>query len=152
MSKKNKDLKFFLNKCVKFIYKILIIEEGVESDLSDTFVLQLNDDSLIQIIIDYEMFVYELPKKDNIIILGDYDLKKSTTKLILIKEIDGNQEIKSIYNYKQSTYHFGSKFLTIDNQFIFGFCFGWDEITLINEKKFISMLELYEDKIETIIN
>jgi hypothetical protein len=62
-----------------------------------------------------------------------------------------DQKIKTIYNYSQSTYHFGSKFLNVENEFIFGLCFGWDEVSLLQEQDFSTMLNLYEEKTKTII-
>lgn len=146
--KKKKEIDFLQNKKVKFIYRIIVKEEDIDYNLADTFLLKLDDDSLVQILIDYEVLIYELFSTDDILILGDYDIDECITRLVLVKEIHDNLEITSIYSYFQSTYHFGSKFLDSNNNYIFGFCFGWDEIELISEDVFVKMLESYDEKAE----
>ncbi|SEP22772.1 hypothetical protein SAMN05444671_4633 [Flavobacterium sp. CF108] len=147
---KKNNLNFLKNKTVINIYKVSIREDNSLYDLSDTLILRLKDNSIIQIIIDYEISIYELSSIDNLIIIGDYDLKNIEVTLIELNQIQ-NDQIVYIHNYSQSAYHFGSKFLNINNEFIFGFCFGWDEIVLLNEKDFVLMLNSYEDKVETIV-
>lgn len=136
------------NKTVIKIYKISINENNSLYNLSDTLLLKLVDGSFFQIVVDYDIKVYPLSSIEKLVILGDYDLKNIEIELVEISEVVDSQKIIAIYDYSQSTYHFGSKFLNAENEFIFGFCFGWDEIILLNEKDFITMLNSYENRIE----
>jgi hypothetical protein len=142
---KAKQIKNLKNLKVKFIYRVIVTEYGIDYDLSDTLILTLEDNSIIQILVDSEIKIYKLSSEEDILILGEYDFKNSIKKLVLIKEIINNEEIANIYNYLQSTYHFGSKFMNFKNEFIFGFCFGWDEISLLDENEFNNMLLSYPE-------
>jgi len=142
---KAKQIKNLKNLKVKFIYRVIVTEYGIDYDLSDTLILTLEDNSIIQILVDSEIKIYKLSSEEDILILGDYDIKNSIKKLVLIKEIINNEEIANIYNYLQSTYHLGSKFMNFKNEFIFGFCFGWDEISLLDENEFNNMLLSYPE-------
>lgn len=148
---KGYNLDFLNNKTVINIYNISICEKKFSYSLSDSLVLKLIDNSLVQILIDYDIKVYQLSSIEELIILGDYDLKSGEIQLLEISEIMNTQKITTIYNYLQSTYQFGSKFLSTNNEFIFGFCFGWDEIILLDEKDFITMLNSYDEKTEIVI-
>ncbi|MFH6944744.1 hypothetical protein [Flavobacterium sp. FlaQc-50] len=148
---KNYNLDFLLNKKINSIHAISINENDTVYVLSDTLVLTLDDDSLVQIVMDYDIKVYPLSSLEKVILLGDYDLQNSQISLVEISKINDNQKITAIYNYSQSTYHFGSKFLNANHEFLFGFCFGWDEIMLVNEETFHTMLNSYEEKTETIV-
>lgn len=148
---KNYNLDFLLNKKIKSIHAISINENDTVYVLSDTLVLTLDDDSLVQIVMDYDIKVYPLSSLEKVILLGDYDLQNSQISLVNTSKTTDNQNIKVIYNYSQSTYHFGSKFLNANHEFIFGFSFGWDEIMLVNEETFHTMLNSYEEKTETIV-
>jgi hypothetical protein len=146
---KSYKLDFLNNKTIKCIYEVSIADGDSDYILSDTLILKLDNDSLIQIVVNYEVLIYELSSIKELVLIGEY-AKNLNVKLIKINEVLNNQKIYSIHNYFQSTYHFGSKFLNINNKFLFGLCFGWDEIILLDENEFDLMLDSYEDKTETI--
>ncbi|MEZ0128427.1 hypothetical protein AB9T88_00850, partial [Flavobacterium sp. LBUM151] len=96
---KSYSLKFFKNKTVTNIYKVAINENSCIYNLLDTIVLKLLDDLFIQIIIDYDIKVYKLSSIEELVVLGDYDLKSIEIELVEISEMVNNQKIKTIYNY-----------------------------------------------------
>lgn len=147
----NLGLSYLYGKNIKSISNLVVIEDGTEYLPSDTFILETDKGDLIQILIDYEVLVYNLQTKEKIIVLGDYNIKRCEVLINQIKEFK-TQTIHSIYNYKYGQhYNFGSKFLNDSGNFIFGFCYGFDEIILLNENNFNLMLINYKEATEELI-
>lgn len=147
----NLGLSYLYGKNIKSISNLVVIKDGTEYLPSDTFILETDKGDLIQILIDYEVLVYNLQTKEKIIVLGDYNIKRCEVLINQIKEFK-TQTIHSIYNYKHGQhYNFGSKFLNDSGNFIFGFCYGFDEIILLNENDFNLMLINYKEATEELI-
>lgn len=147
----NLGLAYLYGKNIKSISNLIVIEDSTEYLPSDTFILETDKGDLIQVLIDYEVLVYNLQAKEKIIVLGEYNKKRCEVLIKKIKEFK-TQTIHSIYNYKHKQhYNFGSKFLNETGDFIFGFCYGFDEIILLNENDFDSMLINYTEVTEELI-
>lgn len=147
----NLGLRYLYGKNIKSISNLVVIEDGTEYLPSDAFILETDKGDLIQVLIDYEVFVYNIQAKEKIIVLGDYNIKRCEVLINLIKEFK-TQTIHSIYNYTHGQhYNFGSKFLNETGDFIFGFCYGFDEIILLNENDFNLMLINYKEATEELI-
>lgn len=137
-------LSVLLSKTIIEVYKIVIIEDNNELELSDSLVFKTLTGELWQLVVDGSIGLYLLPTASDITIFGEYDKSKLIHKSLLVKKIYSAM-ITSICNYKKSSYHFGSKFSNASGQFIFGLCFGFDEVILLNEIEFIEMLNTYKD-------
>jgi hypothetical protein len=139
----NRGLDYLIGKTIQGIYKIIVNEGCVEYEPNDTFVLKTLNNELLQLVIDYSINVYSIPTVNDAIVLGEYDRKILLFKLKLETELK-NDVIETIIDYyKGENYHFGSKFLNFSGQFMFGFCFGFDEVILLKEKEFYLMLNSY---------
>lgn len=143
------DLYHFINKEIINLYNVLVTEDGEDYLLDDTFVFKFNDDSLIQILIDYNNLIILKVEGEltNIKVLGDYE-ENSLKCLKEVKfEISDYILIKSIENYviKSSNFIIGSKFLNDKEDFIFALVYGFDEMeVLFEEDIFSEMVENYE--------
>jgi len=140
---KNLGLAYLNGKSIKSISRVSLSENETEYlHLDDTFILQTTNGSLIQILIDYKIFVYKLESEQEIIILGEYDLPNCKITIENIYESQQPQTINSIYSYTYGeSYNFGSKFLNALGNFIFGFCYGFDELILIDKSEFNTLIQ-----------
>ncbi|MHA3788882.1 hypothetical protein ACX0HA_11770 [Flavobacterium hauense] len=148
----NLGLSYLRDKSIKSISRINVLEDETEYlHLGDTFILYTDEGLLIQILIDYEVLVYELSSEKDIIVLGEYDLPNCKITIEPVYE-SRHLTIDSIYNYTSGgSYHFGSKFLDTSGNYIFGLCFGLDEVILIDESEFTKMVDSYKNVTETTV-
>ena len=134
-----------IGKTVNEIYRISVNEDGCEYEPDDSFVFKTSDETMIQLVIDYEIYLYPIQSIDDIIILGEYNRDAITSKLVLVSDLKPNG-IAALYNYYQGDhYHFGTQFRDAADQFIFGLCFGFDEVILLNQNEFNIMLSNYKN-------
>lgn len=148
----NLGLSYLKGKGIKSISRINVLEDETEYiHLDDTFILHTSEGLLIQILIDYEILIYKLNSEKEIIVLGEYDLPNCKITLEQVSEFHP-RPIDSIYNYTAGeSYNFGSKFLNASGNFIFGFCYGFDEVILIDETEFNKMVDTYKDVSEVML-
>jgi len=127
---KELSFEYLLNKIIESISMISIID-GIESfQLSDSFLLKLDNGDVIQILNDNNKVRFlKIESKSEIVLLSDYEIEGQPN--IVMDEIVVNlKRIKIFQNYtsKGSNYFFGTKILDEEENFILGFFYGFDEI------------------------
>jgi len=144
------NLHLLLNKKILSIFKVVVVEHNVEYELDDTLIIQFEDGTMVQIVMDDGIIIRNASKMD-IKICGEYDLANTSVELIVLAS-DINQEVFEIHTYTRIGYTFGSKFINKKGQFIFGFCYGFDEVIIISENQFLQMLGSYANHTISITN
>ncbi|MEL1244403.1 hypothetical protein AAEO56_09040 [Flavobacterium sp. DGU11] len=140
----SKDLFLFKGKIFTAIYTITVIEDGNEFVQDNTLLFECSDGTFLQILVDHILESHELLTLDKIVIKGDYEMQNCKIITNVFKNLPG-VAVDRIYNYFQGKYyHFGSKFIDPDGQYIFGICYGFDELVLLDEMDFKDMLSKYQ--------
>lgn len=137
------------NEIITSISSITVIDKDGEWKQEDTFIIECNG-VLFRILVDHVIELYELNSVENLPIKGDYDLRNG--KIVITPEQTYNQRIDKIINYNNGPHYlFGSKFINPNGEYIFGFCYGLDEIIILDEVAFIEMVENYQNVTVTVI-
>ena len=96
-------------------------------------------------LINYNISIRKISDFNDLEIIGEYESYQITNYPLL--KFHPQTEIKNIYNYIQGAYHFASKFTDYNNNFLFGICFGFDELELVDNHEFDEMLSVYNNHI-----
>ncbi|WP_330444247.1 hypothetical protein [Flavobacterium sp. C4GT6] len=139
-----KNIDCFLKKEITALYKISVYEDGYNDELTDTYIIECSDNSYIQILIEGDVVIRKMESVTDYVVLGEYDVKRSNFELVFCNSILNNTVIDAIETYVNGdSYLFGIRFLDAQKQYIAGFTLGFDEIKLIDETEFETMLTTY---------
>lgn len=139
-----KNIDCFLKKEITALYKILVHEDGYNDELTDTYIIACSDNSYLQILIEEDVVVRKMESVTDYVVLGEYDIKESNFELISCNSILNNTVINTVETYVNGdSYLFAIRFLDAQKQYIAGFTLGFDEIQLIDETEFETMLTNY---------
>ncbi|MEE1898000.1 hypothetical protein V1389_06625 [Flavobacterium rakeshii] len=139
-----KNIDCFLKKEITALYKILVHEDCYSDELTDTYIIECSDNSYVQILIDGDVVIRKMESVTDYVVLGEYDVRRSNFELGSCNSILNNTVINTVETYVNGdSYLFGIRFLDVQKQYIAGFTLGFDEIKLIDEAEFETMLAAY---------
>jgi len=142
---KNLGFPYLINTKIYSISQLVFKESnGHEYTIDDSFILE-SSKGLVQILNDYnKVSILNIASVKSAKIPGSFDTDQGEVYLRKINDVANGGAIQYISNYTQaSTYFFGTKFL--DEEFVLGFCYGFDEIVCLSAPEFESLLSNYSD-------
>jgi|GEM_PF-2668877 len=122
--------------------EITVTEDDVQYTLDDSFLLTTTTKQYQLLRLPDDLYIYEIDTPRDLR-CWDFNHDEISIRIQAIHQIQNQNPVNTIYNYAHGSYLFGSQYRDAQDQFIVGFCYGFDEIILQTEDEFKLLLTHY---------